>query len=67
MYTDRDALERNIEKCQSTIVTFQTAIEKEHETIFELKGYLKELDDWERWKVESGHKDDNGNIQISVE
>ena len=53
-YTDREALHRNIDKCNQTIATFQTAITKEQETIFELKGFIKELDEWERFKVESG-------------
>jgi len=56
-YTDRDALLRNVDKCNQTITTFQTAIAKEQETIFELKGYIKELDEWERFKVESGTTD----------
>lgn len=53
-YTDRDALQRNIEKCGQTVKTFQEAIEKEQETIFELKGYLKELDAWELYKSNAG-------------
>ena len=58
-YTDRAALENNIAKCEQTIKTFQDAITKEQETIFELKGYIKELDLWERSKQDSGvHESD---------
>lgn len=66
-YTDRDALDRNIEKCGQTIKTFQNAIEKEQETIFELKGYIKELDAWERWKAESGVQEDASKVEFIVE
>lgn len=55
IYTDREALEHNIEKCSQTVKTFQDAIEREYETIAELKGYIKELDAWEQYKINSGN------------
>lgn len=68
-YTDREALNNNIDKCGQTIKTFQTAIEKEQETIFELKGFIKELDAWERWKTDSGNQEsvDQSKVELIVE
>lgn len=47
-YTDKNALERGITVAQENIKRFEEAIEKERETIFQHKTYIRELDEWNK-------------------
>jgi uncharacterized protein Yka (UPF0111/DUF47 family) len=46
---EKESLKRNIEKCYETIKSFQEAIEKEYQRISDLKKYIKDIEEYEKY------------------
>ncbi len=42
---DLDALRKNIDRCKGNVETFETAIQKEHDTIKQLRHMISEIEE----------------------